>query len=63
MHWAEKAVCLVRLGWLRAFSVGWWTPRLLLKLFGSPEAVLLTSGCVLCQEAFFIFDVPSSEKL
>lgn len=36
-------------------SVGWQTSWLLLKLFGSPEAVLFTSGCVLPRGFFFFF--------
>lgn len=43
-------------------SVGWQTSWPLLKLFGSPEAVLFTSGCVLPRGFFFFFLTVSDQE-
>lgn len=53
MHCAKTGVCLMNLGRLRGFSDHWWTLWLLLKLFGSSEAILLTSAYVLPRDIFW----------
>lgn len=53
MHWAKTSVCLMNLERLRGFSDHWWTPQLLLKLFGSSEAILLTSGYAVPRDIFW----------